>query len=88
VRNWGAGRREAVAAVGGTALILVATLAWFVPELGRMFGDPPTTGDDLVAHSTTWIALNAVRIAALVGLFYFALLGLGRIAGPQPDPRG
>ncbi|HEX8512471.1 MAG TPA: hypothetical protein VF688_05130 [Allosphingosinicella sp.] len=85
----GPGRREALAAVAGTALILVVTLAWFVPELGRMFGDPPMTGAELVAHSRTWIALNAVRIVALVGLFYCALLGLGRMAGPLagPDPR-
>lgn len=85
----GAGRREAVAAVAGTALILVVTLAWFVPELGRMFGDPPMTGADLVAHSRTWIALNAVRIVALVALFYCALVALGRIPGlsRQPDRR-
>ena len=81
-RYRGAGRREAlVAVIGGTALILVATLAWFVPELGRMFGDPPMTGAELVSHSRAWIALNAVRIVALVILFYYALVALGRIAG-------
>ena len=80
-RYRGAGRREALAVIGGTALILVATLAWFVPELGRMFGDPPMTGAELVSHSRAWIALNAVRIVALVILFYYALVALGRIAG-------
>ncbi|HEX8526341.1 hypothetical protein [Allosphingosinicella sp.] len=88
-RYRGAGRRDALAAIGGTALILVATLAWFVPELGRMFGEPPMTGTELIAHSRTWIALNAVRIVALIALFYLALLALGRIAGAdrQPGPR-
>ena len=83
-RYRGAGRREALAAIAGTALILVATLAWFVPELGRMFGDPPMTGAELIAHSRTWIALNAVRIVALVILFYYGLLALSRISGAGP----
>ncbi len=78
-RYRGAGRREALTAIGGTAFILVATLAWFVPELGRMFGDPPMTGAELVAHSRTWIALNAARIVLLVFLFHQALVALGRI---------
>jgi hypothetical protein len=85
-RYRGAGRREALAAIGGTAFILVATLAWFVPELGRMFGDPPMTGAELIAHSRTWIALNAARIVLLVILFYAALVALGRIAGASRDP--
>ena len=87
-RYRGSGRREALAAVGGTAIILVATLAWFVPELGRMFGDPPMTGEELIAHSRTWIALNAVRIVALVAFFYCALVALGRVAALGPDPAG
>ncbi len=78
-RYRGPGRREALVAVGGTALILVATLAWFVPELGRMFGDPAIAADELIGRSRTWIALNAVRIVALVGLFYCALFGLERL---------
>lgn len=88
-RYRGPGRREALVAIAGTALILVATLAWFVPELGRMFGDPPMTGADLVDHSRTWIALNAVRIVALVALFYCGLVALGRIPGldGKPDRR-
>lgn len=88
-RYRGSGRREALAAIGGAALILVATLAWFVPELGRMFGDPPMAGAELIAHSRTWIALNAVRIVALVILFYYGLLALSRMgaASPQADRR-
>jgi hypothetical protein len=85
-RYRGAGRREALTAIGGTAFILVATLAWFVPELGRMFGDPPMTGADLIGHSRTWIALNAVRIVILIVLFYLALVAVGRIGAAAPDP--
>lgn len=85
-RYRGAGRREALVPIGGTALILAATLAWFVPELGRMFGDPPMTGAELVDHSRTWIGLNAVRIVLLIGLFYHALGTLGRMAAPGPGP--
>lgn len=80
-RYRGAGRREALVTIGGTAFILVATLAWFVPELGRMFGDPPMTGAELIGHSHNWIALNAARIVLLVVLFYYALIALGRLAG-------
>lgn len=85
-RYRGAGRREALAAIGGTAFILVATLAWFVPELGRMFGDPPMTGAELIARSRTWIGLSAVRIVALLILFYYGLVALGGISGPSPSP--
>jgi uncharacterized membrane protein len=79
-RHRGSGRREAMIAIIGTALILVATLGWFVPELGRMFADDSTyTPGQVVAHSRTWIILNAVRIAASVVLFWYALISLGRI---------
>lgn len=85
-RYRGPGRREALAAIGGTAVVLVATLAWFVPELGRMFGDPPMAGAELISHSRTWIVLNAVRIAALIVLFYYALVALGRTGGVSRQP--
>lgn len=85
-RYRGDGRRAALAAIGGTAFILVATLGWFVPELGRMFGDPPMSGAELVSHSRTWIVLNAVRIVALILLFYCALVALGRIADASRPP--
>jgi uncharacterized membrane protein YhaH (DUF805 family) len=84
-RYRGAGRREALATISGTAFILVATLAWFVPELGRMFGDPPMTGAELIGHSRTWIALNAARIVLLIALFYYGLVALGRITGTRTD---
>lgn len=80
-RYRGAGRREALVAIGGTAFILVVTLAWFVPELGRMFGDPPMAGVELIGHSRTWISLNAVRIVALIVLLYYALVALDRMSG-------
>ena len=79
-RYRGAGRREALVALGGTALIIVATLAWFVPQLGLMFGqDGSLTDAELIAHSRTWITLNAVRQLLLVILCWYVLLALGRI---------
>ena len=77
-RYRGAGRREAVVALAGTFLILVATLAWFVPELGRMAGG--TLSDpEQIGHARTWIAANAIRIVLLIGLFYSGLAALSRI---------
>jgi hypothetical protein len=46
-----------------------------------MFGEPSISEAELVGRSRTWIALNAVRIVALVILFYCALAALGRMAG-------
>lgn len=79
-RDRGPGRQAALVATGGTALILAATLAWFVPQLGVMFGEGGTLDDAaLVARSRTWIMLNLVRFAALIALFFTALVALGRI---------
>ena len=80
-RHRGSGRREALVAIGGTALVLVATLAWFVPELGRMFGDAAIDPAELISRSRTWIGLNAVRIVLLIGLFYYGLVALERLDG-------
>lgn len=78
-RYRGPGRREALVAIGGTALVLVATLAWFVPQLGAMFGEGRTMTDaELIGASHMWIILNAVRQVILVILLWYALLALGR----------
>lgn len=85
-RYRGPARKEAIATVAATAMILAATLAWFVPQLGLMAGG---TLDDaaLIAHSRTWIVLNAVRIVLLVLIFYYALIAVARLgdAAPRPD---
>lgn len=82
-RYRGPGRKAALFSLGGTALILVATLGWFVPQLGLMAsGELDAAG--LISHGRTWIALNAVRLLLLVVLFWSALLALGRFGdGPR-----
>ena len=78
-RHRGPGRREGLIAVAGTALVLVATLAWFVPKLGVMAGG--TLSDaELVSLARIWISLNVARLLLLIGLFYYALLALTRLA--------
>lgn len=73
----GPGRKAALFSLGGTALILVATLAWFVPELGLM-GSGQLDAAGLISHGRTWIVLNAVRLVLLVAVLWSALLALGR----------
>ena len=76
-RYRGAGRKPALISLGGAALVIVATLAWFVPQLGLM-GSGQLDEPALVAHAHTWITLNAVRQVILLALFWSALLALGR----------
>jgi len=77
-RYRGPGRKPALISLAGTALILVATLAWFVPQLGLM-GSGRLDEAALVAHGRTWIVLNAARLVLLLALLWSALLALGRI---------
>jgi hypothetical protein len=77
-RYSGPGRREALIAIAGTALILVTTLAWFVPQLGVMGGGTLSDAEQ-ISHAHRWIALNAVRQIVLIALFYEALVALGRV---------
>lgn len=86
-RYRGPGRRHAALALGGTALIIAATLGYFVPMLGAMFGEGSTMTDaQLVAASHSWIVLNAVRQLILLVLFWYALVALGRLASPRGEP--
>ena len=72
----GPGRKEGLVAVAGSALVLVATLAFFVPQLGVM-ADPTLAPDALVAASHRWIVLNAIRLLVLLVLGWYALMALG-----------
>lgn len=77
-RYRGEGRNQAIAAVAGTALIILATLVWFVPELGLMNGG--TLRDaELISHARTWIALNAARLIALIVLLYVGIAALSNV---------
>ena len=73
----GPGKREGVIALAGAALIIVATLGFFVPQLGVM-ADPAIAPDTLVAAAHRWIVLNALRTVVLFVLGWYALVALGR----------
>ena len=74
-----AARRPALVALGISALMLVATFAFFVPELILMFDRTETLSDDqIIAHSRTWVTANAARIALMLTAFWLALTALGR----------
>lgn len=75
----GPGKREAVIALGGAGLVLVATLGFFVPQLG-VLADPAIAPDALVAASRRWITLNMLRTVVLLILGWNALIALGRFA--------
>lgn len=81
-RYRGAGRRGGVITVAGTALIIAATLGWFVPQLILMDGGTLTDAE-LIGHARTWIMLNAVRQVLLVGFFAYALVVLPLLAGDR-----
>ena len=72
-------RRIALPTLLGVLAILVVTFAYFVPTLVRLFGGGERlTEAEITSISQTWIVLNAVRIVVLIGLFYAALVALGR----------
>jgi hypothetical protein len=80
-RYRGPGRGAALASQAIAAAILLATFGYFVPELGRMFGEGRTlTEAQLVTRSHAWIVLNAVRIAIVLATAYGGLVALGRFA--------
>lgn len=77
----GPGKREALISLLGLAIILIATFAYFVPELGRMFGSDASLAEaDLIERSRLWVVLNVARQFVLLVLFWFALLALGQVS--------
>jgi hypothetical protein len=78
LRYRGPGRRDALIPLLGTLAIIVVTLAYFVPMLGKL-ADPASLSDaEIISDSRTWIVLNIIRQLILVALFYRALVALGR----------
>ncbi len=85
-RGGPAGGREARIILAILAVVLVATMAWFVPTLGVLFGPGAADLSDerIISLSRLWTGLNLVRIVILVGVLYYGLIILGRMAkGPS-----
>ena len=75
------GRREALTVVFGTFVLLAATGLYFVPQLVLMFQRTASLSDaQLIAASRAWVLWNLVRIAVLLGLLYYGLVGLPRMS--------
>ena len=73
------GRTHAFIAIYGTLVLIIVTFLYFVPTLGKIFGDTGLHSDEeLISLSRQWVILNCIRLAILTGLFITALLGLSR----------
>ena len=79
----GDGRRTAFATLAGTIVVLAATGLYFVPQLMLIFSRTESLNDaQLIAASRAWVIWNAVRIVFLLGLLYYGLVALSRMAAP------
>ena len=70
------GRRRLVAiAVGGYVVMLAVTLAWYVPELLALIGDPSAAIQpaEWKARAERWEALSLVRLGVLLALAFVLL---------------
>ena len=65
---------------GSTFLVLLATGLYFVPQLGLFGPDTTLTDAEIIRHSRNWVGFNAVRLVLLIGLLYYALSTLARMA--------
>ncbi|HEV3051239.1 MAG TPA: hypothetical protein VGX50_13075 [Longimicrobium sp.] len=83
-RYRGPGRREVLVVLAGTFAILVVTGVYFVPTLYRLGNAAALSDAQIIAISLTWIRLNLIRLALLLALFVYALIGLMRLSQPRP----
>jgi hypothetical protein len=83
-RHRGPGRREAMVCGLVMLAVLVATGVYFVPTLMALAGHATLSDAEIVSMSHLWIRLNLARIALLLGLFVYALVGLARPSRPAP----
>jgi hypothetical protein len=83
-RYKGPERRAGLISVFGCAIILVATLTWFVPQLGLMSAGT-LTEPELVEHGRTWIVLNALRLVVLIVLMWLALISLEQFSAARRE---
>jgi hypothetical protein len=77
--SWNTPRRRFVLiAMSGYVLILLATFAFFVPELLELTGTPysDTVDQSLQSRGSRWIILSLIRAGLLIVLAITLLLGL------------
>lgn len=76
----GPGKREVSISILGTFILLVITFAYFVPTLGKIFGEKGIyDNESLIAMSRMWVTLNVIRFFILVYLFISGLRGLAKL---------
>jgi len=79
IKYKGPGKKEAITSIAGTLVIIAITLVYFVPTLGKIFGDTNKYDESmLVTMSRTWVLLNVVRFLILVYLFINGLRALAK----------
>jgi hypothetical protein len=76
----GPGKREVNTSILGTFILLVITFAYFVPTLGKIFGEKGIyDAESLISMSRTWVILNVIRFIILLYLFISGLRGLMKL---------
>lgn len=80
-KYYGPGKRELNISIIGTFIILVITLVYFVPTLGKIFGDKGLyDAESLISMSRLWVILNLIRFFILVYLFISGLRGFAKLS--------
>lgn len=83
-RHRGPGRGEVLAVLATVLVVLAATGIYFVPTLFRLADHAALTDAQITSLSRTWIRLNVLRMALLLGVFAYALVGLVRLVKTPP----
>lgn len=86
-RYQGPGRRTVLGVLISTFLILLVTGLYFVPTLIKLAQPTQLSDAQIIGMSRTWVSLNLIRMALLLGIFFYALLGLMQLVRPWPAPR-
>lgn len=79
-RYKGEAKRALMIVFGAAVLVLLATGLYFVPQLGLFAPGTTLTDAEIIRHSRNWVAFNALRLVVLIGLLYYALSTLSRMA--------
>lgn len=77
IKYAGPGKKEVTISIVGTFAIIAITMIYFVPTLGKIFGNTNQYDNgSLIAMSRTWVLLNITRFVFLSFLFIIGLRGL------------